>query len=163
MQKGSWKSVVLNEKKKALISWSSSINSTRRKWHVNTCLHTLCSKNKNTFYTWKDRFHNTNNNNFIGKFYDLWTTWSCWRLTSCCRGNSLSIFSTLNLKVLQKRTKRNTFVMFGKTNRLHVNQKFKESDLNPWLLCRKCFSLGFLVMNLTDYLQIRAWAFTHFL
>ena len=50
--------------------------------------------------------------------------------------------------------------MFGEKNRLHINQKFKESDLNPWLLCQKCFSLGFLVMNLTDYLQVRAWAFT---
>ena len=35
----------------------------------------LCSKNKNTFYTSKDRFHNNNNDNnnnyFLGKFYDL--------------------------------------------------------------------------------------------
>ena len=32
----------------------------------------------------------------------------------CGRGNSFSIISTLKLKVLSKKAKRNTFVMFGK-------------------------------------------------
>jgi len=32
-------------------------------------------------------------------------------------------------------------------NKLHINQKFKESDLNPWLVCRKCFSFVFLIMS----------------
>ena len=43
----------------------------------------------------------------------------------CGRGNSFSIISTVKLKVLSKKAKRNTFVMFGKKKQAPLEPKIQ--------------------------------------
>ena len=44
-------------------------------------------------------------------------------------------------------------------NRLHINQKFDEYDLNPWLVCKQIFQLCFSDKEADHYFPIVALAF----